>query len=51
MLGGAAAGAAKLGLFTWLLVFLKKGWKLVAVAIAAIAAGAGKLFGRKKSDE
>ena len=51
VLGGAAAGAAKLGLFTWLLVFLKKGWKLVAVAIAAIAAGAAKLFGRKKSDE
>jgi uncharacterized membrane-anchored protein len=34
--GGAAAGAAKLGLFTWLAVFLKKAWKLVIVAFVAI---------------
>ena len=31
VVGGAAVGAAKLGLFTGLLVFLKKGWKLAVV--------------------
>lgn len=49
VLGGAAAGAAKLGLFTWLAVFLKKAWKLVAFGVAAIAAAIGKLFGRRRS--
>jgi uncharacterized membrane-anchored protein len=48
VLGGAAAGAAKLGLFAWLAVFLKKAWKLVAVAVAAIAAAIGKLFGGRR---
>jgi uncharacterized membrane-anchored protein len=38
VVGGAAVGAAKLGLFAWLAVFLKKGWKLVIVAFAAVAA-------------
>ena len=38
VVGGAAVGAAKLGLFAWLAVFLKKGWKLVVVAFAAVAA-------------
>jgi len=51
IVGGAAVGAAKLGLFTWLAVFLKKGWKLVVVAFAAVVTGIkkffGKLFGRK----
>ena len=49
VLGGTAVGAAKLGLFAWLAVFLKKGWKLVVVAFAAVAAAfkkiVGKLFG------
>jgi uncharacterized membrane-anchored protein len=36
--GGAAVGAAKLGLFAWLAVFFKKGWKLIVVAVAAVAA-------------
>ncbi len=44
VLGGAAVGAAKLGLFAWLAVFLKKGWKLVVVAFAAIASFFKKLF-------
>ena len=37
VVGGAAVGAAKLGLLTGLLVFLKKGWKLLVFAIAAVA--------------
>lgn len=44
VLGGAAVGAAKLGLFTWLLVFLKKGWKLVVVAFVAVVSFFKKLF-------
>ena len=51
VLGGAAVGAAKLGLFAPLVLFLKKAWKLVVVAIAAIADSLkkvlGKLFGHK----
>jgi uncharacterized membrane-anchored protein len=46
VLGGAAVGAAKLGLLTWLLVFLKKGWKLVVVGCAAIATFFKKLFAK-----
>jgi len=46
VLGGAAVGAAKLGLFAWLAVFLKKGWKLVVVAFVAIAAGAKKVLNK-----
>jgi uncharacterized membrane-anchored protein len=53
VLGGAAVGAAKLGLFTWLLLFLKKGWKLVVVAFAAVVAFiknmVAKIFGRRKA--
>jgi uncharacterized membrane-anchored protein len=52
VVGGAAVGAAKLGLFAWLAVFLKKGWKLVVVAFAAVAAFVkkivGKLFGGRR---
>lgn len=44
VLGGAAVGAAKLGFFAWLAVFLKKGWKLVVVALVAVAAGAKKIL-------
>ncbi|KAB2648905.1 MAG: DUF2167 domain-containing protein [Verrucomicrobia bacterium] len=46
VLGGAAVGAAKLGLFAWLGVFLKKGFKLVIVAIVAIVAGFKKFISR-----
>ena len=44
VVGGAAVGAAKLGLLTGLLVFLKKGWKLVIVAFAAVATFFKKMF-------
>ncbi len=50
VLGGAAVGAAKLGLFTWLLVFVKKGWKLVVVAFVAVISFLKKLF-RGKSNK
>jgi len=46
VLGGAAVGAAKLGLFTSLLVLFKKAFKLVIVAIVAIIASIKKLFGK-----
>lgn len=46
VLGGAAVGAAKLGLFAWLGVFLKKGFKLVIVAVVAIGAFFKKLFAK-----
>lgn len=46
VLGGAAVGAAKLGLFAWLAVFLKKGWKLVVVLFVAVAAVFKKVIGR-----
>jgi len=47
VVGGAAVGAAKMGLLGGLLVFLKKGWKLIVVGIAAIGAFLRKLFLRK----
>lgn len=46
VLGGAAVGAAKLGLFAWLGVFLKKGFKLVILAVVAIAAFFKKIFAK-----
>jgi uncharacterized membrane-anchored protein len=46
VVGGAAVGAAKLGLFTWLAVFLKKGFKLVIVACVAVAAFFKKMFAK-----
>ena len=49
VVGGAAVGAAKLGLFAWLAVFLKKGWKLVVVAAAAVASFFKKLFTGKST--
>lgn len=45
VVGGAAVGAAKLGLFATLAVFLKKAWKLVVIALVAIATGIKKFFG------
>jgi len=44
VLGGAAAAAAKFGLFGPLLVFLKKGWKLVAAAVVGAAMWVKSLF-------
>jgi uncharacterized membrane-anchored protein len=46
VVGGAALGAAKLGLFAWLAVLLKKGGKLIVLAVVAVAAFFKRLFGR-----
>jgi len=46
VVGGAAVGAAKLGLFTWLAVLLKKGFKLVIIAVVAVIAFIKRLFAR-----
>jgi uncharacterized membrane-anchored protein len=46
VLGGAAVGAAKLGLFAWLAVFLKKGWKFVVILVVAVAAVFKKAINR-----
>lgn len=46
VVGGAAVGAAKLGLFTWLAVLLKKGFKLVVVAVVAVIAAIKKFFAK-----
>jgi uncharacterized membrane-anchored protein len=46
VVGGAAVGAAKLGLLTWVLVLFKKAWKLVVVAFAAVAAFIKKVFAK-----
>jgi uncharacterized membrane-anchored protein len=51
VVGGAAVGAAKLGLFAWLAVLFKKGAKLVIVAFVAVVAFfkrlLAKVFGGK----
>lgn len=44
VVGGAAVGAAKLGLFAALFAFLKKGWKLVVIGVAALGSAIKKLF-------
>jgi uncharacterized membrane-anchored protein len=46
VLGGAAVGAAKLGLFGTLILFLKKGFKYVIIAVVAIAVGLKKFIVR-----
>jgi uncharacterized membrane-anchored protein len=46
VLGGAAVGAAKLGLLAWLGVFLKKGWKAIVVALVAVAAVFKKILNK-----
>jgi len=46
VLGGAAVGAAKLGLFGPLLLFIKKAWKVVVVGVAALAASLKKFVAR-----
>ena len=47
--GGAAVVAVKTGLFAGLILFLKKGWKLVAVGIAACVSFIKKLFTGKST--
>ncbi len=44
VVGGAAVGAAKLGLLAWVAVLLKKAWKLVVVVVVAIGAMFKKIF-------
>lgn len=46
VLGGAAVGAAKLGLFASLALFLKKAWKLVIIGLIAFASFFRKIFGK-----
>jgi uncharacterized membrane-anchored protein len=46
VLGGAAVGAAKLGLFAWLAVFFKKAGKLLIVGVVAVAAFLKKFWGK-----
>ena len=46
VVGGAAVGAAKLGLFAWLAVIFKKGFKVIIVAVIAIAAAVKNFFAR-----
>jgi uncharacterized membrane-anchored protein len=48
IVGGGAVGAAKLGMFAWLAVALKKAWKLVVVAVVGVIAFFKRLiFGRE----
>jgi uncharacterized membrane-anchored protein len=49
VVGGAAVGAAKLGLFAWLAVALKKFWKFIIVGVVAVGAAIKKLFGGNKT--
>jgi len=49
VLGGAAVGAAKLGLLTWVVLLLKKAWKLVVVAFAAVASFFKKIFSGRQA--
>ncbi len=49
VVGGAAVGAAKLGLFAWVAVLLKKGFKLIVVAVVAVAAFLKKLLGGRSA--
>ena len=44
VVGGGAVAAAKFGLLGWLAIFMKKAWKLVVVAFAAVAAFFKRLF-------
>ena len=55
VVGGAAVGAAKLGLLGSLAIFIKKAWKVIVLGIAAIAASLkkiiGRIFGKKSGSE
>ena len=48
IVGGGAVGAAKLGMFAWAAVLLKKTWKLVVVGVVGVIAFFKRLiFGRE----
>lgn len=49
--GGALAAAAKGGFFKVLLLFLAKFWKLIALAVVGLAAGAKRFFGGKAEED
>jgi uncharacterized membrane-anchored protein len=53
VLGGAAVGAAKLGMLSWLLPFVKKLWLLIVAAAVAVANFVKRMFNRVtgKKDE
>ncbi len=52
VLGGAAAGAYKLGLLGGLIAFAKKGWKLLIFAVAGLAAWIKNIVtGRKRPSD
>jgi uncharacterized membrane-anchored protein len=44
IVGGAAVGAAKLGLFAWAAVFFKKFFKVIIVGVIAVAASLKKII-------
>jgi uncharacterized membrane-anchored protein len=46
VVGGAAVGAAKLGLLAWVAVLFKKAWKLVIIAVAAVASFFKKMWSK-----
>jgi len=46
VVGGAGVAAAKLGLLAWVAVLFKKAWKLIAVAVAAIATSIKKFWAK-----
>jgi uncharacterized membrane-anchored protein len=50
IVGGGAVGAAKLGMFAWLAVALKKAWKLIVVAVVGVVSFSKRLiFGRGRT--
>lgn len=53
VVGGAAVGAAKFGLFAWAALLFKKAWKLIILAVAAVASFFKKLFrsGARRANE
>jgi uncharacterized membrane-anchored protein len=46
VVGGAAVGAAKLGLLGPVILFFKKAWKLLIIAVVAVVGAIKKLFAR-----
>jgi len=51
VLGGTVAAAAKFGLLGPVILFFKKGWKLVVAGVVAVGSWLKKLFSGKKRDQ
>lgn len=51
VVGGAAVGAAKLGVFAWLAVMFKKLWKLIVFGVVALGAAISRLFGGRSKED